>query len=310
MDIRKAFNKSRKNSAVPIDFGYVFVDENKITNDEAYDEQLQWFNHFETYTNWYLPFDRCTHFLPASKIDGISSAVTFIDNPEHKLSSMIKFIAMMDALGVIEGSLEFKLSSEFTHDDAIAYQKSNPDSLIVRGKLRMQGLSEEPKFVVIMTFKKFHLYDPVHKIKRSLNLNIDHSYEETLHPIINQFMSIIMYGFTYFTQMIVNTNLFVVEERVARMKKGVIRINNDKIPLFRIIDIKTLRAKYIKSEANLDGNVIRAGHERRRHTRTFRSDFYKNKKGDTIVIEATWVGPTEHFDGPFNRFYKVRLDIG
>lgn len=310
MDSRKAFNELKKNTVIPIDFGYIFVDENNITNDEVYDEQLQWFNHFETYSNWYLPFDRCTHFLPATKLDSASSSVTFIDNPEHKLSSTINFITTYDSLGVIEGSLELKLTSEFNNEAAIAYQKSNPDSFIVRGKLRTHDSCDQPKFVAVMIFKKFHLYDPINKVKRSLNLNINHSYEETLQPIINQFVSITMYGFTYFTRMIINTELFVVEERVARMKKGVMQINNDKIPLFRIIDIKTLRSQYIKRETDCNGNKLEIGYERRRHTRTFRSDYYKNRKGETITIEPTWIGPIESYDPERKRLYKVLLHVG
>jgi hypothetical protein len=48
-------------------------------------------------------------------------------------------------------------------------------------------------------------------------------------------------------------------------------------------------------------------HPRRRHYRTLKSDFWKNKKGETIVVEATWVGPSEVVRG--NKKYRVLLDI-
>jgi hypothetical protein len=47
-------------------------------------------------------------------------------------------------------------------------------------------------------------------------------------------------------------------------------------------------------------------HERRRHLRTLRSDFFTHKQGQTIVVEATWVGPSESIVG--NKRYKVLLD--
>lgn len=309
MDIRKAFNKSRKNSAVPIDFGYVFVD----TEDSVkYDEHLRSFDHFDLYSNFYFPFNRVTHYRSdcGKNEDGMSTAVTFIDNLEHKITSPINFIAMLDDVGVLEGSLEIKLMDEGVQDYMMIHQLRNPDRCVVGAELRISEADEKSKFMLVLSLKTFHMHDRDRGVKRTITMTKSHAQQNLFKAIIHQFVSQIAHGLTYFTRMIIDTKLFVIEERVARIKKGVMRLNDDKIPLFRTIDIKTLRAKYIKRESDADGNVIRVGHERRRHTRTFRSDFYKNKKGDTIVIEATWVGPTEHFDGPFNRFYKVRLDIG
>jgi len=48
-------------------------------------------------------------------------------------------------------------------------------------------------------------------------------------------------------------------------------------------------------------------HARRRHFRTYNAERYSAMKGKTVIIPATWVGPTEtEMDG---RRYKIRLDI-
>ena len=48
-------------------------------------------------------------------------------------------------------------------------------------------------------------------------------------------------------------------------------------------------------------------HERRRHFRTFKSDHYKEAKGKTIVIPASWVGPSETVID--EQRYRVMLEL-
>lgn len=50
-----------------------------------------------------------------------------------------------------------------------------------------------------------------------------------------------------------------------------------------------------------------APHERRRHFRTLRSEVFTNKRGQTIQVRATWVGPDEAIVG--NKKYKIMTDI-
>lgn len=52
--------------------------------------------------------------------------------------------------------------------------------------------------------------------------------------------------------------------------------------------------------------VKRAPHERRAHTRTFRSDKFVFMKGKTITIPARWIGPKQSTIG--NKIYRVILD--
>jgi len=51
----------------------------------------------------------------------------------------------------------------------------------------------------------------------------------------------------------------------------------------------------------------KAPHERRRHTRTYKADRYVEMKGKTVVIPATWIGPSEAVVKGTK--YKVLLDI-
>jgi hypothetical protein len=74
-----------------------------------------------------------------------------------------------------------------------------------------------------------------------------------------------------------------------------------------------LRAKRARQIMGLTDPLAHKGHrghpiphERRRHLRTLRSDYFTRKQGQTIVVEATWVGPSESVVG--NKRYKVLLD--
>lgn len=55
------------------------------------------------------------------------------------------------------------------------------------------------------------------------------------------------------------------------------------------------------------GKVGRGAHERRAHTRTFRHPRYTEMRGKSIVVPATWVGPSEATVG--KRRYKVMLKL-
>lgn len=54
-------------------------------------------------------------------------------------------------------------------------------------------------------------------------------------------------------------------------------------------------------------SLPREPHWRRRHLRTFESNYFKKMKGKTINIPAVWIGPTEAVIG--KKHYKVRLDL-
>lgn len=314
--IRNLYKTFQKDNFTNIDLGYTFVEDHRGLSrpdqKNRYVNHIANTNHFDLYDNWYLPFSRCTYFATQSfddvDFDNIDT-ITFIDNPEHKLSSRIEFIATSLGYGVIEGSLELRLKENLDEEKVLKLQEDNKDYLIAINRFGNFSTNGDDKYYLLTMVKKHSYILPGEnrKIVRDLNW-LDYG-DHNFISILKSFGTMIMVAFGYFTRLVTDTSLFVVEEKVAVKKKGVVRIKTDKPSLFHVIDIKTLRAKYIKREPGEIGG-IKVGHERRRHTRTFKSDYYKNKKGETIVIEPTWIGPTEYFDGPFNRLYKVRLDIG
>jgi hypothetical protein len=56
-----------------------------------------------------------------------------------------------------------------------------------------------------------------------------------------------------------------------------------------------------------DGVNAKRPHERRRHWRLLKSERFKNKQGQRVMVDACWVGPSEAVVGKTR--YRVRLDI-
>jgi hypothetical protein len=76
-------------------------------------------------------------------------------------------------------------------------------------------------------------------------------------------------------------------------------------PVYTLLTPKEIREKLsIEEPSELIKHV--SPHERRQHYRSLRSEVYTHKKGQTIIIPATWVGPSEKTIG--RHHYKVVLD--
>lgn len=106
---------------------------------------------------------------------------------------------------------------------------------------------------------------------------------------------------------------FVLEVSPATRKKsqrpgGKIARSDDR-PKYTLLTPTEIRVKMDlpKPSHGTGTGSSKTPHERRRHYRTFRSDYFKEAKGKTIIIPAAWVGPHEVIRG--NKKYKVRLDI-
>lgn len=101
---------------------------------------------------------------------------------------------------------------------------------------------------------------------------------------------------------------FVVEksplkQKEPRNERRILR--SDKRPVYTVLRPHEIRTTmHLPSMPN---GTHKSPHERRRHYRTFRSDFFKEKKGQTITIPACFIGPTEAIVG--NHRYKVLVDL-
>jgi hypothetical protein len=105
---------------------------------------------------------------------------------------------------------------------------------------------------------------------------------------------------------------FVLEitplKRNPQKPGGKIARSNER-PIHTLLTPTEIRVKMglPKPSGGTGTGAPKAPHERRRHFRTFRSDHFREAKGKTIIIPATWVGPHEVVRG--NKRYKVLLDI-
>lgn len=110
--------------------------------------------------------------------------------------------------------------------------------------------------------------------------------------------------------MMLNTpDRFVLEIAPARARspEGKKIPRSDDRPRYTILHPHEIRKVMGLPEPSGEKRGSPRPHERRAHTRTFRSERYKEAKGRTVIVPATWVGPSESvYQG---RRYKVRLDL-
>jgi hypothetical protein len=101
---------------------------------------------------------------------------------------------------------------------------------------------------------------------------------------------------------------FIFESAPAtprKTKSGRITRSPDR-PRFIPLKPNEIRATMgIKEEPGQKGS--RRPHERRRHWRTLKSERYTHKRGQRVLVDACWIGPSEAVVG--KRRYRVRLDI-
>lgn len=100
---------------------------------------------------------------------------------------------------------------------------------------------------------------------------------------------------------------FILESSAAKPRKtkqGRVTRSHDR-PSYTILTPEEIRNK-LKISGNPKTGSPKRSHERRRHFRTLNHPRFKNKLGETIIIEASWIGPNEATIG--NKRYKVILD--
>ncbi len=102
---------------------------------------------------------------------------------------------------------------------------------------------------------------------------------------------------------------FILEESPAKKKKkkGKKIERSNQRSKYTILGANAIRDKMRLINVDAPKGKSPKPHDRRRHTRTLKSDFFKNAKGKVINVPATWVGPSESIVGKTR--YKVRLDL-
>lgn len=104
---------------------------------------------------------------------------------------------------------------------------------------------------------------------------------------------------------------FILESTPSKQrtaKKGRITRSHDR-PTYTLLTPGEIRKRLDLPEFNPETGMgtKKRPHERRRHFRTLNHPRFRNKQGETIIVEACWVGPTEKTIG--KRTYKVCLDL-
>ena len=303
MNDYELYKRLLKYNFTNINLGHVFADVTELKEeDPSYiprlDNTLSGIDHFEIYDNWYLPFDISTYFgmIPIHD-EHFVFGIIFNQPEEKKIGSPLSFKIIIEKIGTYCGEIRLIKTDEITN------------SVFEKGKfilVRSPPTTIECKYSIVGCMQKCFLQHPQTK---EIITKIFTDEENQCSDLLADILSFVLIGFAYFTEIVIHTDKFVVEEKIAHRKKGKIRQKPGSPTLYRVIDIRTLRTKYFNS-TSYGTNGTRECLWRRRHTRTFRSDFYTNRKGDTIMIEPIWIGPSESFDPGTNRLYKVRLDIG
>ena len=100
---------------------------------------------------------------------------------------------------------------------------------------------------------------------------------------------------------------FVLETIPSKRKRAKGRIErSDSRPTYTLLRPDAIR-RTMGISSNAKEGFKKRPHERRRHFRTYKSDRYKSAKGKTVVIPATWIGPSEAEIG--NKRYRVCLEV-
>jgi len=103
---------------------------------------------------------------------------------------------------------------------------------------------------------------------------------------------------------------FIVESRPAKVKhrggRSLRILRSVERPQYILLKPQEIRQRLHLPGVGSGYGSTKTPHERRRHYRTLKSDKFVNKKGETVVVKGTWVGPSEAVvEG---RVYKVLFD--
>lgn len=308
MNLQNVFNRVKSEAKLrdTQNFRNTFVEDNRGLSAEEFgkmmDKKVNILNHFNEYKNWYLPFDVCTWMMIIDDKPLHWKAVTIEDNPEHLLGSNRRFVAM-DSNAKFDGIFKIVTIDEPEIDIK--------DYALFDKPIFTETENEKPKYKILAYFysvtyedgTRIHINDYLHS-EDALDMDMMSAAKDTMNTMMGLIKAV-----TYFTDLMIDTKLFILEESIATKRKGKLKIKMNQ-KLYHVIDARTIRKKYVTSNPSGTGTKIEVGYPRRRFVRTYRDDCYVNMKGQTQIIESTWCGPSESFEPSNDRLYKVRLDIG
>ena len=104
---------------------------------------------------------------------------------------------------------------------------------------------------------------------------------------------------------------FILERKPLHLQAAKRQKNQSRIPrspdrpVYTILEPGKIRERMKLPTPSQGGSV--EPHQRRRHFRKLNSDKFVHRKGQTVVVKACWVGPTEAVVG--NHRYKVLVDL-
>ncbi len=306
----KLIKKLRKNKSLSnINFGKCFIYNDEVEENVPLDNIEGMISKIDKITEWFLPFkvvslvysSAITILEQSSPIENncsISQSFNFeIIYPSKKSKTRIK--GCIIPLVLTKDVEEYK-NILITN----TIRNNNCDRMFYQDKIITID-NKDTGYSMLFGISSIRVSNPNSSKHVFINRNKDNEFIEQVRTVIRNNM---MMSINYFTKFLYDTKSFVVEiNNGKKTKKGL--KTNPKNSLFKIINIKDLRKNYINKDKTItEGENVRSGYERRRHKRTYRSDRYVNVKGTSVIIESTWIGPSEVIQN--ETLYKVRLDVG
>lgn len=295
LDLASKFGITRNDENNHI-FTNVFL-KNEVYVDDAYN-----------LSEWYLPFDNVSLITQAPHDDGDTCTLfyTMHDTKHQSIFDELNITILDCSINKIQSKLKCIIrffANDFDEDEYLNYIKPHMNSHLCR----LFHTSDDLRNVSVI------ITDIVQKYKSEFKSVDVSDIAQHSDEVTNQITCIVfkncMIAINYFAKLIMDKHQFIIESNAipkSNIKKNPNKQN--KLPsLYHILDARTIRKTYLPINNNLSVKGTKAGHERRRHIRTLKSDYFTNCKGETRIIEPVWVGPTDWKDD--KRIYKIRLDL-
>lgn len=182
----------------------------------------------------------------------------------------------------------------FRDPESVRAFRDLPGSLVTMGVMRPCEVNETQYVCDMMDAFAFLVKDGV--VVNSAQIPCD---DPMFHSIAKNWMTALE------ELMLINTpDRFILEKCPVKIRKHPKKIprSHDR-PIYTLLKPSEIRTR-IGLHQPTGRHVV--SHERRAHPRVLRSEKFKAMRGKTIIIPATWVGPSEK--RVHGHYYKVLLD--